>query len=241
MERGRPKAKLVVSPSERATLERWASRPKTAQAPACRARIVLFSAQGLTNRVVAHKLGVTHQMVGKWRTRFVQNRLDGLLDEPRPGRPRKVADAEIERVIVRTLESIPRDATHWSVRSMAKATGMTPTTIHRIWRAFSLQPHRTETFKLSKDPLFIEKVRDIVGLYLNPPASECHEAGRLSARSISPSAVEALLNRLRTGPRRYRGEVESRLSNRLRDSEAVITMDCGRRLKYKFGERFARP
>jgi transposase len=169
MGRGRPKAKLVVSPSERATLERWTMRHKTAQALACRARIVLLSARGMTNNAVAEKLDVSRQMVCKWRARFVEKRLDGILDEPRPGRPRKVGDAEIERVIVRTLESTPRDATHWSVRSMAKATGITPTTIHRIWRAFSLQPHRTETFKLSKDPLFIEKVRDIVGLYLNPP------------------------------------------------------------------------
>jgi transposase len=169
MMRGRPKAKLVVSPSERLTLERWTSRPKTAQALACRARIVLLCAKGLTNRVVAKKLAVTHQMVGKWRARFIERRLDGILDEPRAGRPRKVGDADIEGVIIRTLESTPRDATHWSVRSMAKASGITPTTVHRIWKAFSLQPHRTETFKLSRDPLFIEKVRDIVGLYLNPP------------------------------------------------------------------------
>ena len=112
MMRGRPKAKLVVSPSERLTLERWTSRPKTAQALACRARIVLLCAKGLTNRVVARKLAVTHQMVGKWRARFIEKRLDGILDEPRPGRPRKVRDADIERVIVRTLESTPRDATH---------------------------------------------------------------------------------------------------------------------------------
>jgi transposase len=157
MGRGRPKAKLVVSPSERATLERWTMRHKTAQALACRARIVLLSARGMTNNAVAEKLDVSRQMVCKWRARFVEKRLDGILDEPRPGRPRQVGDAEIERVIVRTLESTPRDATHWSVRSMAKAKGITPTTIHRIWRAFSLQPHRTETFKLSKDPLFIRK------------------------------------------------------------------------------------
>jgi transposase len=169
MKRGRPKAKLVVSPSERAALERWTGRPKTAQALACRARIILLSAKGLTNGAVAEKLDITPQMVGKWRTRFIEKRLDGILDEPRSGRPRKVGDAEIERVIVRTLESTPRDATHWSVRSMAKASGLKPNTIYRIWRAFSLQPHRTETFKLSADPLFIEKVRDIVGLYLHPP------------------------------------------------------------------------
>jgi transposase len=169
MKRGRPKAKLVVSPSERGALERFTRRPKTAQALACRARIILLSATGLSNAMVAEKLQITPQMVGKWRTRFIEKRLDGILDEPRSGRPRKVGDGEIERVLVRTLESTPRDATHWSVRSMAKASGLKPNTIYRIWRAFSLQPHRTETFKLSADPLFIEKVRDIVGLYLHPP------------------------------------------------------------------------
>lgn len=169
MQRGRPKAKLVVAPSERTALERFTKRRKTAQALACRARIILLSATGLTNQVVAEKLDITPQMVAKWRSRFIEKRLDGILDEPRSGRPRKVGDEQIERVIVRTLESTPRDATHWSVRSMAKASGLKPNTIYRIWRAFSLQPHRTETFKLSADPLFIEKVRDIVGLYLHPP------------------------------------------------------------------------
>ena len=187
-DRGRPKAKLVVSPSERAVLERWTSRPKTAQALACRARIILLCAKGLSNGTVADKLAVSAQMVCKWRGRFVAKRLDGILDEPRPGRPRKVGDADIERVIIRTLESTPRDATHWSVRSMAKAAGIKPTTVYRIWRAFSLQPHRTETFKLSRDPLFIDKVRDIVGLYLNPRATVlCVMRSRRFKPSIAPS------------------------------------------------------
>ncbi|HKO94789.1 MAG TPA: IS630 family transposase [Polyangiaceae bacterium] len=166
---GRPKARLVISPSERATLEGWTRRRKTAQALALRARIVLRCGAGQANTDVAEQLGITKQMVGKWRKRFIERRLDGLLDEPRPGAPRKIHDADIERVLVRTLESKPRDATHWTVRSLAKATRVSPTTVHRVWRAFSLQPHRTETFKLSQDPLFVEKVRDIVGLYLNPP------------------------------------------------------------------------
>jgi transposase len=118
---------------------------------------------------VAEELGVTRQMVGKWRQRFVDRRLDGLLDEPRPGAPRRLSDADVERVITKTLESTPRGATHWSTRSMAQATGMSQSAISRMWRAFALQPHRSETFKLSKDPLFIEKVRDVVGLYLHPP------------------------------------------------------------------------
>lgn len=166
---GRPKARLIVSPSESKRLEGFTRRRKTAQALATRARIVLLCASGLQNLEVAEKLEVSEQMVGKWRQRFIDRRLDGLLDEPRPGTPRKISDAEIERVIIQTLETTPRDATHWSVRSLAKQTRISPTTVHRIWRAFSLQPHRSETFKLSKDPLFVEKVRDIVGLYLDPP------------------------------------------------------------------------
>ena len=169
MGRGRPKAKLVVSPPERARLQEWTRRRSTAQALALRARIVLACAEGRDNTDVAEQLGVTHQTVGKWRQRFVERRLDGLLDEPRPGGPRRISDAKIEDVIVRTLESRPRDATHWSTRSMAKAAGLSQSTISRIWRGFVLQPHRSETFKLSTDPLFIDKVRDVVGLYLNPP------------------------------------------------------------------------
>jgi transposase len=169
MERGRPKARLILAPSERQRLEGWTQRHRTAQALAVRSRIVLQCAQGLSNTAVAEHLRVSPQTVCKWRRRFVERRVDGLLDEPRPGAPRRIGDEQVERVIVRTLESTPADATHWSVRSLAKATGMAPTTIHRIWRAFALQPHRSESFKLSRDPLFIEKVRDIVGLYLNPP------------------------------------------------------------------------
>ena len=169
MSLGRPIPRLILAPTERETLWQWTRRRSTAQGLALRARIVLECAKGRPNNDVAEQLGVMQATVGKWRRRFVELRLDGLLDEPRPGAPRKISDADVERVIVKTLESTPRDATHWSVRSMAKASGMTPAAIHRIWKAFSLQPHRTETFKLSTDPLFIEKVRDIVGLYMSPP------------------------------------------------------------------------
>jgi transposase len=160
---------LTLSPGEREALERWSRRPKTAQALAQRARIVLGCAAGVTNADVSAQVRVTRQTVGRWRARFLKKRLDGLLDEPRPGAPRKITDAHVERVITMTLESTPREATHWSTRSMAKSCGLSQTAVSRIWRAFALQPHRSETFKLSKDPLFIEKVRDIVGLYLNPP------------------------------------------------------------------------
>jgi transposase len=166
---GRPIPELVISEEERNTLQSWARRPKSAQALALRAKIILDCAAGKTNTEVADQFRVTKQMIGKWRARFVERRLDGLLDEPRPGTPRKVSDTEVERVLTTTLESLPRDATHWSTRSLARQCGLSHSTVGRIWRAFALQPHRTETFKLSKDPLFIDKVRDIVGLYLNPP------------------------------------------------------------------------
>jgi len=166
---GRPIPPLHLSDDEQETLERWARRRKTAQALAFRARVILVCAEGKKNGDVAATFRVTRPTVGKWRARFIARRLDGLLDEPRPGAPRQITDADVERVITQTLESTPKDATHWSTRSMAKASGLTQSAVSRIWRAFALQPHRTETFKLSKDPLFIEKVRDIVGLYLNPP------------------------------------------------------------------------
>ncbi len=169
MRTGRPIPPLTITDEERETLERWARRPTTAQAVAQRARLILSCAAGRTNTRVAHDLQLTKQTIGKWRTRFLATRLDGLLDEPRPGAPRTVSDADVERVLTRTLETKPADATHWSIRSMAQACGLSRSTVNRIWHAFALQPHRTETFKLSKDPLFIEKVRDIVGLYLHPP------------------------------------------------------------------------
>jgi transposase len=169
MRTGRPMPPLTLTAEERDTLERWARRRTTAQAIALRARIVLASAAGKTNTAIARETRVKKQTVGKWRGRFLAKRLDGLLDEPRPGAPRKITDADVERVVTLTLESTPRDATHWSTRSMAAKAGLSQTAISRIWRAFSLQPHRSETFKLSKDPLFVEKVRDIVGLYLDPP------------------------------------------------------------------------
>lgn len=169
MRTGRPIPPVAISSDERETLERWTRRASTAQAVAQRARVILGCAAGKSNTRVARELHLTKQTVGKWRTRFLTQRLDGLLDEPRPGAPRTVTDADVEAVLTRTLETKPADATHWSTRTMAQVCGLSRNTVHRIWRAFALQPHRTETFKLSKDPLFIEKVRDIVGLYLNPP------------------------------------------------------------------------
>jgi transposase len=162
-------APLRLTDEERATLERWARRPKSAQALALRCRVVLACAEGGHNTDVAARLGVNRTTVNKWRARFLADRLDGLSDEPRPGAPRTIDDERVEAVIVRTLEETPADATHWSTRSMAKATGMSQSSVSRMWRAFGLKPHLTESFKLSTDPLFVDKVRDVVGLYLNPP------------------------------------------------------------------------
>lgn len=169
MRTGRPISPLNLTDEERDTLQRWVRRRKTSQALATRARMILLCADGRTNVSVSEQLSVRQQTVGKWRSRFADKRLDGLLDEPRPGAPRRVGDEDVERVLTLTLESTPADATHWSTRSLAKACGLSRSTVHRIWKAFALQPHRSETFKLSKDPQFIEKVRDIVGLYLHPP------------------------------------------------------------------------
>jgi transposase len=160
---------VVLADEEREVLERWARRPKSSQALALRCRIVLAAAVGKSNVEIAAELGCNRLTVGRWRSRFTERRLDGLHDEPRPGKPRSITDDDVERVIVKTLEEQPVGATHWSTRSMAAATGMSQSAVSRIWRAFALKPHQSESFKLSPDPHFIEKVRDIVGLYLNPP------------------------------------------------------------------------
>src|SRR5215467_14831022 len=167
MRTGRPLSPISVSQEQRSILKNWARRPKTAQALALRARIILACAEGKPNGVVARQMRVRQQTVGKWRSRFRSKGLEGLLDEPRPGTPRRVSDADVEKVLTTTLESLPRDATHWSTRSLAQQSGLSRSTISRIWRAFGLQPHRSETFKLSKDPLFVDQVRDIVGLCIS--------------------------------------------------------------------------
>ncbi len=155
--RGRPKAQLVLSQSDHEQLIALTMRRKTAQALALRARIVLACAEGVDNKMVATRQRVTPQTVSKWRARFVEHRLDGLLDAPRPGAPRSIEDAHVDAVIAKTLESVPAGATHWSTRRMAREAGLSQTAVSRIWRAFGLQPHRQETFKLSSDPLFVGK------------------------------------------------------------------------------------
>ena len=161
----------MLSEVERRTLENWVKRRSTAQGLALRARIVLACAQGGSNLAVAARLGVNRNTVGKWRARFLRDRLDGLPDEPRPGVPRTITDAQVEEVVVRTLEEVPEGATHWSKRELARQMGISATSVHRIWRAFGLQPWRTETFKISPDPLLTDKIRDVAGLYLAPPAN----------------------------------------------------------------------
>ena len=165
----RPIAALVLTDDEKSTLKTWASRPKGTQRLAQRAKIVLACAEGHNSKEVAARLGVCMATVGTWRRRFVERRLDGLTDEPRPGAPRKITDADVERVVTQTPETRPEAATHWITRGMAQAAGLLQSSVGRIWRAFGLRPHRAETFKLSSDPYFVEKVRDVVGLYMSPP------------------------------------------------------------------------
>jgi transposase len=167
--RGRPIARLVLSAQERAYLERQVRRHRVARSLSERCRVILRCADGLPSKSVGAELGLHEHTVGKWRRRFLKDRCDGLLDEARPGRPRTINDDQVAAVIERTLRTTPADATHWSIRSMAAETGLSHTTIRRMWAAFGLQPHRSQTFKLSTDPLFVDKVRDIVGLYLSPP------------------------------------------------------------------------
>ena len=165
-----PKAvRIELSEVEAGELASRLRRRKVARADAVRAEIVLLAARGVSNMAIAKRLGITRVTAATWRTRFAEKRLDGLLDEPRPGAPRTVTDQKVAEVVTATLERLPVGRTHWSSRGMARASGLAPSTVQRIWKAFSLQPHRSETFKLSTDPLFVEKVRDIVGLYLNPP------------------------------------------------------------------------
>jgi transposase len=170
MARGPAAVSIELTDEEREALQRWARRRRSAAGLAQRSRIVLACAEGQTNVAVAERVGVSVPTVRRWRGRFAEGRLDGLLDEPRPGRPREISDEQVEAVIVKTLETKPPDGgTHWSTRNMAAAAGLNQTAISRIWRAFGLQPHRVEYFKLSKDPQFVEKIRDVVGLYLDPP------------------------------------------------------------------------
>jgi transposase len=167
--RGPKLPELALTDDEQATLQRWARRATSGQALALRCRIVLACASGASNAAVATRLGISRPTVTKWRSRFVARRLEGLADEPRPGATRRITDEQVEQVLVMTLEERPTDATHWSTRSLARQVGMSQSAISRIWRAFGLKPHLVDTFKLSSDPQFIEKVRDVVGLYLNPP------------------------------------------------------------------------
>lgn len=167
---GRPKATLTLTEDEREALERFARRARTNRNLALRAKMVLACAEdGVNDLAVAEKLHVSNKTVGKWRNRFIKERLEGLLDEPRPGAPRKYSDDDVEKVVVQTLEAKPKGRTHWSTRSMAKSAGMSHSTVGRIWKAFRLRPHIVRSFKLSNDPQFVEKLRDVVGLYVNPP------------------------------------------------------------------------
>jgi len=191
---GRPIAPLELSADERSYLERQVRRHRVTRSLSDRCRIILRCADGVPSKAVATELGVHEHTVGKWRRRFLKDRVEGLMDEARPGRPRTIDDDQVAAVIERTLRSTPSDATHWSIRSMAGVTGFSHTTIRRIWAAFGLQPHRSETFKLSTDPLFVDKVRDIVGLYLSPPnralVLSVDEKSQIQASTVSSRSCQ---------------------------------------------------
>jgi putative transposase len=169
MAMGRPKAVLVLSPQQREQLEGLANSRSLPAGLVSRARIILLSASGKTNQQIARQLGLTNATVGKWRRRFLEQDVSGLHDELRPGRPRPISDERVAQLVRKTLDTKPKDGTHWSIRQIARQTRLSKSTVHRIWQAFGLEPHRQRHFKLSNDPFFVEKVRDIVGLYLNPP------------------------------------------------------------------------
>jgi transposase len=239
---GRPKALLTLSGEERDALERWARRPTSAQALAQRCRIVLACAEGLTNQQVAAAEGVNQVTVGKWRARFCERRLDGLHDEPRPGKPRTISDADVERVITKTLEESPRDATHWSTRSMAAQVGMSQSAVSRIWRAFGLKPHQLESFKLSTDPLFIEKVWDIVGLYLNPPEAAVVLCVDEKTQVQALERTAPILPLLPTTPARathdYRRHGTTNLYAALDVASGCVISDCTERHRAEEFRRF---
>jgi transposase len=202
---GRPKAELILTSEEREQLARWARRRKSSQALALRSRIVLACGEGLTNKDVAVLIGCSAPTVTKWRSRFVQARLDGLVDDPRPGRPATVTTEQVEDVVVATLEATPKNATHWSRAKMAERSGLSKSTIGRIWKAFGLKPHRTDGFKPSNDPLFVEKVYDIVGPYLAPPESAVvlrirREVAGASVVSVAAGVPEDVGHAVRNAP-----------------------------------------
>ncbi len=241
---GRPLQPLHLTREETEELQRLARRPKSAQALALRARIVLACASGLSNSQVASKLGVSRPTVGKWRERFRWHRLAGLHDEPRAGAPRSITDEQVERVVRATLETLPEHGTHWSTRQMAKKMGLSQTAIVRIWRAFGLQPHRVQSFKLSPDPLFIEKVRDIVGLYLNPPERAVVLCVDEKSQVQALERTQAILPLAPGVPARqthdYRRHGVTSLFAALDVASGVVISDCYRRHRHQEFLRFLR-
>jgi transposase len=233
----RPKSELVLSDDERQKLTTWASRPKSSQRLALRARIVLACADESSNKAVAARLGVCGATVGTWRTRFVAKRLDGLVDEPRPGAPRTVTDADVERVVTRTLETKPKAATHWSTRGLAQATGMSQSAISRIWRAFGLKPHRADTFKLSTDPYFVEKVRDVVGLYLSPPEKaivlSVDEKSQVQALDRTQPTLPMTLTQAERGTHDYVRHGTTSLFAALNVATGAVIGKCHRRHRHQ--------
>ncbi|HKB37392.1 MAG TPA: IS630 family transposase [Gemmataceae bacterium] len=237
MSRGPQPIPLTLTDDERSKLAAWASRPTSAQRLALRARIVLAAADGRPNTAIALDLRVTPPTVRKWRLRFAAARLDGLADEPRPGAPRTITDEQVEQAVSRTLETKPQDATHWSTRGLAREVGLSQTAIGRIWRVFGLRPHLHETFKLSTDPFFVEKVRDVVGLYLAPPQRAIvlcvDEKSQVQALDRTQPAQPLLPGRARKASHDYTRHGTTSLFGALNVATGFVIGRCYRRHRHE--------
>jgi transposase len=234
---GRPRKPISLTDDERAKLVTWSRRPTTAQRLALRANIILAAAEGHPNSTIATDLRITLPTVGKWRQRFLDRRLDGLTDEPRPGAPRTISDTRVEEIVTKTLESKPKNATHWSTRGMAKSIGLSQTAISRIWRAFGLKPHLHESFKFSTDPYFVEKVRDVVGLYLNPPdraiVLSVDEKSQIQALDRSQPILPMTIGQVEQGTHDYVRNGTTSLFSALNVATGKVIGKCYRRHRHQ--------
>jgi transposase len=234
---GRPRKPISLTDDERTKLVTWSRRPTTAQRLALRAKIILAAAEGHPNSTIATDLRITLPTVGKWRQRFLDRRLDGLTDEPRPGAPRTITDTHVEEIVTKTLESKPKNATHWSTREMARSIGLSQTAISRIWRAFGLKPHLHETFKFSTDPYFVEKVRDVVGLYLNPPdravVLSVDEKSQIQALDRSQPILPMTIGQVEQGTHDYVRNGTTSLFSALNVVTGTVIGKCYRRHRHQ--------
>lgn len=244
MAMGRPKAALRMLPEQREQLESLANSRSLPAGLVQRAQIILLSARGESNQQIAQRFGLANATVGKWRERFLEQGVSGLHDELRPGRPRSISDERVARLVRRTLDSKPVDGTHWSIRQMAQETRLTKSTVHRIWQAFGLQPHRQRHFKLSNDPFFVEKVRDIVGLYLDPPQNAVvlcvDEKSQIQALERTQPMLPLGLGYVEGVTHDYRRHGTTTLFAALDTATGIVLTKCRRRHRHQEYQDFLR-